>query len=111
MRGQAPRARTDLVERIAAVPNIVQLFQTRITAIEGTLDKGVESVRIVTEGQCESTIATAGVFVFIGLEPNTSFLPVDLARDEEHSSRRMNARRPCLGCGQLERSEADIREC
>jgi thioredoxin reductase (NADPH) len=81
MRGAAPRARADLIERAAADPKLVRLANTQVVAIEGAAGKGVESVRIKTEGQEEKVLPTGGVFVFIGLEPNTAFLPADLPRD------------------------------
>jgi thioredoxin reductase (NADPH) len=81
MRGKGPRARAELIERAAANPKVVQLTNTRVVAIHGAPGKGVESVRIETAGEAEKTMATGGVFVFIGLEPNTAFLPADLRRD------------------------------
>lgn len=81
MRAAAPRARADLIERATANPKITQLINTQVTAILGTEGKGVEGVRIATSGKGESTLACAGVFVFIGLEPNTAFLPEGLPKD------------------------------
>jgi thioredoxin reductase (NADPH) len=81
MRGAAPRARPDLIERVAADPKLVQMCNTQITAILGTSGKGVEGVLIETVGAGESTLPCSGVFVFIGLEPNTGFLPADMSRD------------------------------
>ncbi len=81
MRGAAPRARADLIEHAAANPKLVQLTNTQVLAIEGAGGKGVEAVRIKTAGQEERVLAAGGVFVFIGLEPNTEFLPADLSRD------------------------------
>lgn len=80
MRGAAPRARAEWVERATANPKITQLANTQVTAIVGAPGKGVEGVRIQTT-QGESTLACAGVFVFIGLEPNTDFLPAGLSKD------------------------------
>jgi thioredoxin reductase (NADPH) len=37
-------------------------------------------VRVKTDGN-ETSLACAGVFVLIGLTPNTAFLPADLDRD------------------------------
>jgi thioredoxin reductase (NADPH) len=81
MRGKGPRARAELVEQAAANPKLVRLANTRVVAIEGVAGKGVEAVRLQTEGQAEVTLPVAGVFVFIGLEPNTGFLPADVPRD------------------------------
>lgn len=81
LRGKGPRARTELVKRAAALPNLIQLTETRVLAIEGTPGKGVDGVRIRTEGEAERIVPTAGVFIFIGLQPNTEFLPPELPRD------------------------------
>lgn len=82
IRGSAPRARTDFQQRVAANPRIVQRLHTRLLAIEGQPGAGVESVRIQTEGSGESTLAAKGVFIFVGLEPNTGFVPTEIARDQ-----------------------------
>lgn len=81
MRGSVPRARAELLEQAAANPKLIQLPNTRIISIDGAPGKGVESVRIITEGEVEKSLPCSGVFVFIGLEPNTQFLPADLRRD------------------------------
>jgi thioredoxin reductase (NADPH) len=80
MRGDAPRARADLRQHVDAAKNIVQLTGTRVLAINGTAGKKVESVRIVGP-KGESDLPCAGVFTFIGLEPNSEFLPEDVKRD------------------------------
>ena len=49
--------------------------------IVATGGKGVDGIRIESDGQGETVFPCAGVFIFIGLEPNTGFLPADLARD------------------------------
>ena len=82
LRGTAPRARAELVERAAANLKIVQLMSTQVLAIEGTPGKGVESIRLETRGEGERTLPAAGIFIFIGLEPNTGFLPAELDRDD-----------------------------
>ena len=81
MRGNGPRARGDLVERAAANPKIANLTNTRVLAIVGAPDKGVDGVRIETSDSGERILPCTGVFVFIGLEPNTRFLPPDVSRD------------------------------
>ncbi len=81
MHGATPRARAELLEHAAANPKLIQLSNTRIVSIYGTPGKGVEGVRIITEGDAAKTLPCFGVFIFIGLEPNTQFLPPDLNRD------------------------------
>jgi thioredoxin reductase (NADPH) len=81
MHGDGPRARADLLQRAAANPKIVPRVRTEVLAIEGRADKGVEAVRVRTGEGGEETLACAGVFVFIGLEPNTGFAPAEAERD------------------------------
>jgi thioredoxin reductase len=81
MRGSGPTARAELQERAAAEPKIVRLTGSQVLAIEGEPGKGVTGVRISTDGHGEQALACSGVFVFIGLEPNTAFLPAELERD------------------------------
>jgi thioredoxin reductase (NADPH) len=82
MRGSTPRARAEWQEQVAAAPNITLLPNTQVLAIEGAAGKGVESVLLRTEGQGERRMACGGVFVFIGLAPNTGFLPGEVALDD-----------------------------
>jgi thioredoxin reductase (NADPH) len=81
MRGDKPRARADLLLRAAGHPKLVQMTRTRVLAVMGTVGKGVEGLRIQTDGAAETLYPCSGVFVFIGLEPNAEFLPGDLSRD------------------------------
>jgi len=81
MRGARPRARAEILTRAAANPKLTQLPHTRLEAVLGVRRQGVEAVRITTAGAGERTLACGGVFIFIGLEPNTAFLPADLRRD------------------------------
>jgi thioredoxin reductase (NADPH) len=81
LRSDGPRARADLLQRAAANSKLVRLSNTRVTAIVGAAGKGVDAVRIQTAGRGEQDLAASGVFIFVGLEPNTGFLPEDLARD------------------------------
>src|SRR5580700_343311 len=81
MRGAGPGAGPELLEHAGANPKITRLPHTSVAAILGVPRKGVEAVRITTVGAGERTLACGGVFVFIGLEPNTAFLPADLRRD------------------------------
>jgi thioredoxin reductase (NADPH) len=83
MRGAGPRARAYFRERAAAEPRIVQLTNTRILAIEGAPGKGVEAIRVESDDAGEHAVPCAGVFIFIGLEPNTGFVPSEVSRDAE----------------------------
>lgn len=76
MRGAAPRARADLVARVAAEPKIVLLPNTEVREIVGDAS-GVTGVRLASG----DTLPCAGVFVFVGLDPAAHFLPAEVERD------------------------------
>ena len=78
----ALRARRHHVDRVTARPNVRFVWESTISAIIGA-QGGVEAVRLrsVKDG-AESTLACAGIFPFIGSEPNTAFLPDEFERDE-----------------------------
>mgnify|MGYP000423043635 CR=1 FL=1 len=79
MRSAAPRANAGWLARAKAEPKIVFHPQTSVYRIEG----GPMVERIVVRGAdgVEQTLACAGLFAYIGLEPNTAFLPTDIKRD------------------------------
>jgi thioredoxin reductase (NADPH) len=79
-RGDAFRARKHLVEQASANPKISVSWKTTVEAILGA--KMVEKVRVkhAADGRTED-IACAGVFAYIGLEPNAGFAPAGIARD------------------------------
>ena len=74
------RARLHLTGRAGADPKISITWNTTVEAILG--GKMVEKVRIkgASDGKTQE-IACAGVFAYIGLEPNTAFAPPSIARD------------------------------
>jgi thioredoxin reductase (NADPH) len=76
MRGDAPRARQGLVEAARENPKIVVRPNTQITEVLGD-ETGVTGVRL----QDGEALACTGVFVFVGLEANTGFLPAEVGRD------------------------------
>lgn len=76
-RGAKFRARPRLAERAGADPKISVMWNTTVEAVLGA--KMVEKVRLRSGGKTEE-IACAGVFAYIGLEPNTDFVN-DLKRD------------------------------
>lgn len=75
VRGANLRARARWRERIAAQANIRLHFGARVAAIAGT--QAVEQVRL--EGGL--TLAVDGVFIFVGLKPNTAFVHAVLPLD------------------------------
>ena len=78
-RGSRFRARQHFVDRIGAEPRISTIWNTTVEAILG--GKMVEKVRLKRDGKTED-IASAGVFAYVGLEPNTAFAPSGVARDD-----------------------------
>ena len=62
-----------LVERIAAQPNIHVLLESHLSALEGR-DGVLESIRWRDRSGTESRLPVRHVFVYIGAEPNTSWL-------------------------------------
>jgi thioredoxin reductase (NADPH) len=80
-RGEKLRARKHLVDKAAANPKISILHRTTVDSILGS--KMVETVRLksTADGKTEH-IGAAGVFAYVGLEPNSSFAPQGMARDD-----------------------------
>ena len=78
-RGDKLRAQKHLADHVSAEPKISFMWKTTVEAILGS--KMVEKVRIKRDGKSED-IACAGVFAYVGLEPNASFAPEGIARDE-----------------------------
>jgi thioredoxin reductase (NADPH) len=80
-RGDKLRARKHLADKAAANPKISILRQTTVDEIRGS--KMVETIRLrsTADGKTEY-IGAAGVFAYVGLEPNSGFAPQDMARDD-----------------------------
>jgi thioredoxin reductase (NADPH) len=77
-RGDKLRAQKHMADRAAADPKISIMWKTTVEAILG--GKMVEKARLKRDGKTED-IACAGVFAYVGLEPNAAFAPPDMARD------------------------------
>ncbi len=81
VRGDTLRAAPALAERALAHPKIEVRWNAQLAAIEG--GETVERVRITHSGDDEQTIDCGGVFIYVGLQPNTApfrdVLPVDAA--------------------------------
>ncbi len=69
-----------LYDRIESMPNIRVHEETIITSVFG--EAVIEAVEINHKGQ-RSRLPLSGVFVFIGADPCTTWLPEDLGRDED----------------------------
>jgi thioredoxin reductase (NADPH) len=70
-RGPTFRAQAVAVNRLSALPNVETIFDTEVVEIVGR--DTVSSVRIRANGATRE-IDSSGVFIFVGLEPNTAFV-------------------------------------
>jgi thioredoxin reductase (NADPH) len=77
-RGEKLRAQKHLADHAAADPKISFMSKSTVEAILG--GKMVEKVRVKHDGKSED-ISVAGIFAYVGLEPNTAFVPQGVARD------------------------------
>ena len=72
-RGEAFRAQRAAVDRLAEKSNISTLFNSELIDITG--EGTVSAVTLREVGKQDTTkLEVAGVFVFVGLDPNTAFL-------------------------------------
>ncbi|HZN24029.1 MAG TPA: FAD-dependent oxidoreductase [Burkholderiales bacterium] len=75
------RAKRAYVERAASAPNVKFVWDSEVDAVLGNgVVTGVR-LRNVHSG-ATSELACSGVFPFIGVEPNTAFLPPSIRRDD-----------------------------
>ena len=80
IRGAQVRARRRYVEAAAANERMAFLWETQVLGLCGS--DGLEGLRLRNLGDgSESELAVAGVFVFIGTEPNDAYLPPQVQRD------------------------------
>ena len=79
MRGAQPRARASLVERVGALGNVTVTTNTTVTEIHG--GDTVDGITIRTDGGSPQRMDCAGVFVFVGLTPNSEVAPATVVRN------------------------------
>jgi thioredoxin reductase (NADPH) len=79
MRGAAPRARAEFVERVRALENATLRTGVTVQSIEGA--ETVNAVEVRSGSGGTERIQCAGVFVFVGLEPNSEIAPPAVVRD------------------------------
>ena len=72
-------ARDHFQQAVSAEPKIVKTLNAEVVAISG--GQMVEKAQIKHKDGRSEEIATAGVFAYIGLEPNADFLPEAVKRD------------------------------
>jgi thioredoxin reductase (NADPH) len=65
------RAQRVAVERLAGLPNVEMAFNTEVIEIAGS---GTVSSVVLRSDGANRTQDVAGVFIFVGLEPNTTFV-------------------------------------
>jgi thioredoxin reductase (NADPH) len=66
-------AQPAIVNRLAEHPNIETMFDTELVEISGSTSVDTVTLRTTSAGE-QQRQPIAGVFVFVGLEPNTGFL-------------------------------------
>lgn len=79
MRGAQPRARGALVERVRGLDKVSVTPNASVTAIHG--GDTVDGITVRTAGGAEQRMDCAGVFVFVGLTPNSECAPQAVVRD------------------------------
>jgi thioredoxin reductase (NADPH) len=80
LRGSEPRARTEFVQRAKATTNLSIRRNCEVLEILG--DTGVEGVQIRnTATGHDEKLPVYGVFIFVGLEPQTTLAPSNAGRD------------------------------
>jgi len=78
-RGDKLRAQKHLADEAGANPKISIMWKSTVEAVIGS--KMVEKVRVRDAGGKTDDIACAGIFAYIGLEPNAGFAPPEIGRD------------------------------
>jgi thioredoxin reductase (NADPH) len=77
------RATKILQDRVAENSKITTVMNTTVSEIAGG-NEGVQKITLFNKSNQEtSELPTKGVFIFIGLEPNTSFLPKEIKVNEQ----------------------------
>lgn len=72
-----------LIDQIAARSNIQVLLRTQIAAAHG--DTSLQEIDLQNSASGETTrVASGGVFIFIGADPETQWLPPEIALDRKH---------------------------
>ncbi len=81
VRGNRLRARQSYITRAADDPKFAFRWNTVVEAVEG--GDGVEGVMLRdTQNDTTESFACTGVFVFVGVAPNTEYLPESVECDE-----------------------------
>jgi thioredoxin reductase (NADPH) len=78
-RGAAFTGRDHFQQAVNAEPKIVKIFNAEVTAVKG--GQMVETVAIKHANGHSEDVACAGLFAYVGLEPNADFVPAAVKRD------------------------------
>ncbi|WP_448872233.1 thioredoxin-disulfide reductase [Desulfobulbus propionicus] len=77
------RATKILQEKAFCNQKIEFLWNTRVAEIRGSKTAGVEELLLRHSNNEESVLKVTGIFIFIGIAPNTTILPLDQLRTDE----------------------------
>ena len=80
-RGEALTASKVVIDKVEASPKIEVRYNTEVVELQGEGKLSGITLRNRTTGLTE-TIHPAGAFIFIGLSPNTGWLPPEIKRDQ-----------------------------
>ncbi len=80
VRGEELKTAPLVVDKIEASDKITVRYNTEVVELRGASSLDSIVVRNRESGETE-TLAPAGVFVFVGLSPNSAWLPEDIERD------------------------------
>lgn len=80
-RGASFSARREFVEKALACPNILPRMETVVQKLRG--EEALSRIAIRGAGGASVEIPCTGFFAYVGLEPNTSFLPQQWTRDAD----------------------------
>jgi thioredoxin reductase (NADPH) len=70
-----------LIDQLATRPNIKTMFRTEVAAVHGEVSLEAIDVREVATGET-SRVDSGGLYIFIGADAQTAWLPPEIARDE-----------------------------
>ena len=79
--GKEPKARAHFVEAVKAEPKIRLMPESILDAILGS--DAVTGVRVRRADGAVEELRCEGIFTYIGLEPNSSIAPAQIARDSQ----------------------------
>ena len=70
-----------LIDQLASLPNIDVMFGSEVAAVHG--DVSLEAIDVRHSGTGETTrVASGGLFLFIGADPQTDWLPTEVDLDD-----------------------------